>query len=76
MGRYKKMYSYKDIITGKIKSTRGRFVGWTKPTGLLAVPYAIFSNPSGDILVPKYLLTQESKKKIDALAISFLGNKA
>lgn len=60
------MYSYKDIVTGKIRRTRGAFAGWTQPTGLLNSRYAIFRNPKGDVLVPRYLLTEETRKAIDA----------
>lgn len=35
------MYTYKDFITGKIRKTRGKFSGWTEPTGFLKVPYAM-----------------------------------
>lgn len=61
------MYTYKDIATAKIRRTRGKFVGWTKPTGLLKIPYAIFRNPRGDVLVPRYLLTQETRDRIQAI---------
>ncbi len=55
------MFSYKDFVTRKIHRTRGTFKGWTKPTGLVKVPYAVFSNPKGEVLVPIYLLTQETR---------------
>ena len=58
------MYTYKDFATGKIRKTRGKFSGWTRPTGLLKARYAIFSNPGGDVLVPEYLLTAETKERI------------
>jgi hypothetical protein len=60
------MFTYKDFITKKIRKTRGTFQGWTKPTGLLHVRYAIFRNPSGDVLVPVYLLTAETKALLPA----------
>lgn len=59
------MYTYKDFVTGKIRKTRGKFSGWTEPTGFLKVPYAIFKNPRGTVLVPKYLLTAETKQMIE-----------
>jgi hypothetical protein len=31
------------------------------PTGMLKVPYAVFSNPKGEVLVPIYLLTKETR---------------
>jgi len=58
------MYTYKDFITGKIRKTRGKFSGWTEPTGFLKVPYAIFKNPRGTVLVPKYLLTKETHEQL------------
>ena len=58
------MYTYKDFITGKTKRTRGKFVGWTGPTGILNVPYAIFRNRRGDVLVPRYLVTKETLIRI------------
>ena len=58
------MYTYKDIM-GKIKRTRGEFSGWTQPTGLLHARYAIFKNPKSDVLVPEYLLTTETRERIN-----------
>jgi hypothetical protein len=55
------MFTYKDFITRKTCRTRGKFKGWTMPTGLLKVPYAVFSNPKGEVLVPIYLLTKETR---------------
>lgn len=60
------MYTYKDFATGKIKRTRGAFAGRTEPTGLLNARYAIFRNRGGDVLVSRYLLTEETRKAIDA----------
>lgn len=53
-------YIYKDFVTGKLRYTKGKFIGWTKPTGPLNVPYAIFQRPKTNIFVPKYLLTSET----------------
>ncbi len=58
------MYQYKDFVTRKLHRTRGQFSGWTKPTGLLRAPYAIFRNPRGSVLVPIYLLTKETLSKL------------
>jgi hypothetical protein len=58
------MYTYKDIVTGKIRRTKGKFAYWTEPGGLLNVPYAVFQNPCGAVLVPRYLLTAETKAAI------------
>jgi hypothetical protein len=60
------LYTYQDFVTRKIKRTRGKFAGWTAPTGLLKVRYAIFKNPRGTVLVPAYLLTKETKEKLSA----------
>jgi len=57
-------YTYKDFVTGKIKHTRGTFAGWSEPTGPLNVPYAIFVNPKGQVCVPEYLLTRETREAI------------
>ena len=54
-------YNYKDFVTGKRRWTSGEFIGFTNPTGLLDVPYAIFRRRSGDLLVPEYLLTLETR---------------
>ena len=65
-------YTYKDFMGGKglrTKRTYGIFSGWTKPTGLLNVRYAIFKNPKSDVLVPEYLLTKETKAKIEMAVI-------
>jgi len=53
-------YTYKSMTDKKEHSTRGEFAGWTEPTGLLHIPYAIFNLRSGDLLVPDYLLTKET----------------
>lgn len=64
------MYTYKDWTRRgevKMRRTSGRFAGWTKPTGLLSVRYAIFRNRAGVVLVPEYLLTAETKQAIARL---------
>ena len=61
------MYTYKDFATGEIKRTNGRFGGWTEPTGLLNVRYAIFRRPRSSIFVPAYLLTPETLEAIKAI---------
>lgn len=63
------MFTYRDFITGKLCKTRGRFSGWTEPIGPLKARYAIFSNPKGEVLVPEYLLTKETKQAISRLRI-------
>lgn len=61
------MYTYKDFITKKKRYTNGQFTGWTETTGLLKVRYAIFSTAKTLVLVPEYLLTKETKEKIQTL---------
>lgn len=63
-------YTFKDFITGKIKFTRGEFKGWTDNTGLVGSRYAIFRNRGGDVLVPAYLLTAETKEAIKLKAVA------
>jgi hypothetical protein len=59
------MYTYKDFMTGKIKRTRGKFDGWTEPCGLLNVPMARFTLPSGSCwFIPEWCLTPETRKAI------------
>ena len=62
MGKH--WYTYKDFQTGKTRRTSGKFDGWTPPTGLLNIPYAIFRTAKTNILVPAYLLTPETKTAI------------
>ena len=57
-------YTYKDILTGKIRYTQGTFTGWTQGTGLIGCRYAIFSTRKTQVLVPEYLLTREAKEAI------------
>lgn len=53
-------YTFKDFATGKVRYTRGRFVGWSKPQGPLAVRYACFENRASVVHVPEYCLTTET----------------
>jgi len=57
--------TYKDFKTGKVHWTSGIFSGWTKPTGLLGAAYAIFQRPHSQLLIPEYLLTRETREKIN-----------
>lgn len=59
-------YSYRDIVTGKHRFTRGRFIGWTQPTGPLHVPYAQFQRKAGVLLVPISLLAPETRATFPA----------
>lgn len=58
------MYTYRDFATGKIKRTRGKFVGWSEPQGPLIAPYAEFQNRRSFVLVPYYCLTEETKRQL------------
>ena len=51
------MITYKDLITGKTRFTRGKFIRWTKSTGLTKVRYAIIRRPGSSLLTPEYLFT-------------------
>lgn len=59
-----KKHTYKDFVTGKIRFTRGEFSGWTKGTGIIGAKYAVFHNRSVDVMVPEYLLTNETRAAI------------
>jgi hypothetical protein len=61
------MYSYKDISTGKLKHTRGKFAGWTPRQGPLQIPYAVFQNSASAYEVPFYLLTKETLARLPKL---------
>ncbi len=65
-------FTYKDFITSKLKWTRGKFGGWTNPTGLINGKYAIFHRPSTDLFVPVYLLTPETERRLVKLEKSRL----
>lgn len=58
------MLTYRDFASGKIKKTRGKFIGWTKPQGALSLPYAVFQNRSSDLLVPQHCVTAETMSLI------------
>ena len=58
-------YTYKDFVTGKIRKTRGKFKGFTKPLGLLQVPFAKFELSGSINLIPRYLLTKETKERLN-----------
>jgi len=62
-------HTYKDFITGKIRFTRGEFIGWTPGTGIVGAKFAIFHNRSVDVMVPEYLLTNETKDHIAAVML-------
>jgi len=56
-------FTYKDMSSGKIRFTTGRFVGWTSG-GPFGFTYAIFQTRSTDVLVPKHCLTTETKERL------------
>lgn len=56
-------YFYKDH-NRTIHFTRGKFQGWTEPTGLLNVPYARFKLKSEMLFIPMYDLTRETRKAL------------
>ena len=64
-------YTYKYVepstagpFVARIRYTRGRFSGWTKPMGFLNVRYAVFRNRASELLIPEYDLTAETKAAI------------
>jgi hypothetical protein len=65
----KQWNTYKDFATGKVHRTQGLFVGWTRPTGLLGIPYAIFRRPHSDLIIPEYLLTTQTLQRIEKSTI-------
>lgn len=56
-------YTYKDILTGRARFTRGRFIGWQRG-GLLNVWHAGFERRRSAIFVPEYLLTPETMQAL------------
>jgi hypothetical protein len=58
-------YFYKDHER-KIHFTRGEFLGWSEPGGLLNVPYAMFKLKSETLLIPIYDLTRETRQILPA----------
>ena len=59
-------HTFKDLITGRMRWTRGKFAGWTEPTGLLKVRYAQFQRRADTLVVPEYLLTKDTKAALAA----------
>ena len=57
-------YFYRDSVTGKARYTRGRFTGWSEPSGLLQARYARFETPRGQVFVPVYALLAETRQKL------------
>ena len=55
------MIRYKDMDTGKVHFTRGRFVEWTEPMGPLWAPYAHVKSGKTDLYIPPWCLTPESR---------------
>jgi hypothetical protein len=46
-------YYYKDFVTGKIRYTTGKFVGWSNPTGPVGGRYGVI------MPMPKYKAIEE-----------------
>ncbi len=63
----KSRFSYKDFATNKLRYTNGKFIGWTKPTGILNIPYAKFRRLRTILFVPKCLLTKDCCRAISKL---------
>lgn len=65
-------YTYRDWDKDEkriTKWTRGVFRGWTAPSGLMGMPYAVFRRPSGQVLlIAEYNVTEETMAKIGAPA--------
>lgn len=57
-------FFYRDAVSGKVRFTRGRFEGWTTPSGLLRARYAKFHTLKTYVFVPMYALTAESRQKL------------
>ncbi len=57
-------YFYRDSVSGKVRYTRGRFMGWTEPSGLLRVRYARFDTAHTQVFVPVYALLAETRAKL------------
>lgn len=58
-------YTYKDFATGQTRLTRGKFKGFTNPTGPLNCRYAIFQRKASSLFVPEYCLTKETRALIN-----------
>lgn len=57
--------NYKDIVTGKLKKTRGRFVRWERGGPLNSIG-AIVELPKSVLFIPRYLLTPDSRAALPA----------
>ncbi len=58
------MITYMDFLTGKKRSTRGKFTGWRSGKGFLCVRFAIIERQRSVLLIPEYLLTPSSRKSL------------
>lgn len=57
-------YTYRDMDEpGKIRHTRGVFVGWWRDN-LFGIPRAVFALTRTEVLIPHYLLTPETRQAI------------
>lgn len=57
------MYTYKDFQTGKMRRTKGKFLGWHQG-GPLNAWYAKFQLSAILLYVPEYLLTRETRQQL------------
>ncbi len=62
----KPAYTYKDLMSGKIHKTSGKFVQWQRG-GILNAWGAVFQHRRSVMFVPRYLLTAESLAKLPPL---------
>ena len=55
-------YTYKDFVTGKLRFTRGKFLGWF-PGDFAGVEirYAGFASSTTGLFIPEYSLTPETR---------------
>ena len=58
-----KWYYYRDIITNKLRRTRGIFAGWIVDG--LDIRRAVFVLKRGEWLIPDYCLTPETRKELE-----------
>lgn len=59
----KPKHFYRDILTGKLRYTRGDFSHWTRG-GPFDAWYAVFVLRRGALMVPEWCLTTETCKTI------------
>ena len=60
---HKTKYTYRDILTGRLRYTRGAFSHWARG-GPLGAWYAVFVLRRGALMVPEWCLTTETCRTI------------